>query len=293
MVTAGGRVVILDFGLVAELGRAGALSADGGIAGKPAYMAPEQAGGAGDRDAGGLVRGRSHALRGSDRSPAVRRGSMEGDAGQAGPGRAHVDGGPGIPGDLADLTNRLISREPASRPDPLWIARVLAAAAVSAVGPAGRRRSARQPRAATGGPGRCPRRPCALTRTSDGLRPGEVRGGEDEPGRGVPGAASRGPGGHRPQMANIKTVSPSPSRPWTPSSTRLPRTCARFPRRTPPSSCPTTSACWRRCSRYCGGAASWPGLSGFGWTPWTSFRSASGRSRPCGSCSAGLASGPR
>ncbi len=136
MVTVSGRLVILDFGLVAELGRAGALSTAGGIAGTPAYMAPEQAAGGAtgppaDWYAVGVML--HEALTGArpfdGDSWSVMRDKQIRDA-------ATLTAGPGIPDDLADLTNRLIARDPVSRPDPLWIARIVAAAAVSPVSPA-------------------------------------------------------------------------------------------------------------------------------------------------------------
>ena len=137
MVTASGRVVILDFGLVAELGRAGALSTAGGIAGTPAYMAPEQAGGEATGPpadwyaVGVMVHEALTGARPFDGDPwRVMRDKQIRDA-------PALTGGPGIPDDLAELTNRLIARDPASRPDPLWIARIVAAAAVSPVSPAG------------------------------------------------------------------------------------------------------------------------------------------------------------
>jgi tetratricopeptide (TPR) repeat protein len=137
MVTTGDRVVILDFRLVAELGRAGALSADGGVAGTPAYMAPEQAAGlaAGppaDWYAVGVMT--YEALTGTrpfDGEPLrVMWDKQSRDA-------STLKAGPGIPDDLANLANRLISRDPASRPDPLWTAGVVAVSAVSAIGPPG------------------------------------------------------------------------------------------------------------------------------------------------------------
>ncbi len=137
MVTTGGRVVILDFGLVAELGRAGVLSADGGIAGTPAYMAPEQAAGQAtgppaDWYALGIMAYEAlTGVRPFDGDPwQVMRDKQARDA-------PRLTAALGLPGDLADLTNRLISREPASRPDPLGIAGVLATSTVRAVGSPG------------------------------------------------------------------------------------------------------------------------------------------------------------
>jgi eukaryotic-like serine/threonine-protein kinase len=137
MVTVSGRVVILDFGLVAELGRAGALSTVGGIAGTPAYMAPEQAAGEATGPpadwyaVGVMVHEALTGARPFDGDPwRVMRDKQIRDA-------PALTAGPGMPDDLADLTNRLIARDPASRPDPLWIVRVVAAAAVSPVIPPG------------------------------------------------------------------------------------------------------------------------------------------------------------
>lgn len=137
MVTTGGRVVILDFGLVAELGRAGPLSVDGGIAGTPAYMAPEQAAG---RAAGPPADWYAVGVMAYEALTGAR--PFDGDPWRVMQDKQSQDpppltAGPGIPEDLAELTNRLIARDPASRPEPLRIAGVVAASAVLAVGPPG------------------------------------------------------------------------------------------------------------------------------------------------------------
>lgn len=137
MVTAGGRVVILDFGLVAELGWAGGLSAGGGVAGTPAYMAPEQAAGdsvgpPADWYAVGVML--HEALTGArpftGDIPRILREKQIRDA-------PAVPLGHGVPVDLAALCDRLLARDPAARPDPLQIAAAVAAPAASPPPPTG------------------------------------------------------------------------------------------------------------------------------------------------------------
>ncbi len=137
MVTTDGRVVILDFGLVAELGRAGALSAVGGVAGTPAYMAPEQAAGEAvgppaDWYAVGVML--FEALTGT--RPFI------GEPWQLLQDKQLRDAPPlpadsANPEDLAGLCIRLLARDPSARPDPLQIASVVAASAGPAAGPPG------------------------------------------------------------------------------------------------------------------------------------------------------------
>jgi tetratricopeptide (TPR) repeat protein len=128
MVTAGGRLVILDFGLVAELGRAGALTVLGGMAGTPAYMAPEQAAGAttgppADWYAVGvmLYEGMCGARPFEGEVLRVLQDKQLQDA-------PPLPGGLGTPADLAGLCAGLLARDPNARPDPLLIAGAVAAA---------------------------------------------------------------------------------------------------------------------------------------------------------------------
>jgi tetratricopeptide (TPR) repeat protein len=134
MVTSGGRVVILDFGLVGELtGESGSLAK---VAGTPAYMAPEQAAGVAvgppaDWYAVGvmLYEGLSgrRPFEGKDVWELLARKQRE----DAPPLTADV------PADLADLTMRLIARDAAARPDPLHIAGAVTGAAGPTGGPVG------------------------------------------------------------------------------------------------------------------------------------------------------------
>lgn len=122
MVTEQGRVVLLDFGLIAELERAGGGPSEGKIAGTPAYMAPEQAAGqrvgsAADWYAVGVML--YEALTG--RTPF--RGSLY----KLLMDKQRLDAPPlpddgSIPADLAQLCRGLLSREPADRPNALQIA---------------------------------------------------------------------------------------------------------------------------------------------------------------------------
>ncbi len=130
LVDAQGRVVILDFGLVAELDDGRHRSIDPRIQGTPAYMAPEQARGgpvtpAADWYAVGVMlyevlRGRlpfggtlaDMLLHKETRDPPDPRQAM-----------------PGLPADLCDLAMALLRRDPAARPDGDEIARRLGDAA--------------------------------------------------------------------------------------------------------------------------------------------------------------------
>jgi serine/threonine protein kinase/tetratricopeptide (TPR) repeat protein len=128
MVTSQGRVVILDFGLVAEMDRSGVSMASGMIAGTPAYMAPEQAAGdqvgpLSDWYAFGVML--YEALAGSR--------PFSGDAFRMVRDKQWMDARPlaadaFIDSDLADLCMLLLARDPNARPSPLQIAGVVASA---------------------------------------------------------------------------------------------------------------------------------------------------------------------
>ena len=134
LVTPEGRVVVLDFGLVSELGRAGGVSAAGGVSGTPGYMAPEQAAGesAGppaDWYAVGVML--YECLAG--RRPFV------GEAWQVMAAKQRQEApppsaDPASPADLVALAARLLARDPAARPNLLEIAGAVATAAVPAAG---------------------------------------------------------------------------------------------------------------------------------------------------------------
>jgi eukaryotic-like serine/threonine-protein kinase len=126
LVTPDGRVVVLDFGLVLELGSA-EHSATGAncLVGTPRYMAPEQAAGgrivpAADWYAVGVML--YQALAG--------RPPFEGSLMQVLRDKQRLDPPPlpegAAPADLAGLCLRLLARDPQQRPDALEIARVVA-----------------------------------------------------------------------------------------------------------------------------------------------------------------------
>jgi hypothetical protein len=124
LVTADGRVLVLDFGLVAEL--AGATGSLAKIAGTPPYMAPEQAadtvvGPPADWYAVGAMV--YDALAGhlpfqSTDVWEVLRQKQEMDA-------PPLPDDQDLPADLADLCVKLLARSPTDRPDPLAIAGIV------------------------------------------------------------------------------------------------------------------------------------------------------------------------
>jgi serine/threonine protein kinase len=124
LVTPDGRVVVLDFGLVAEL--AGATVSLGKIAGTPTYMAPEQAAGQAvgppaDWYAVGVMLYEALAGRLPFQSTnvwEVLRQKQERDA-------PPLPDEPKYPPELAELCMKLLARAPADRPDPLEIAGVV------------------------------------------------------------------------------------------------------------------------------------------------------------------------
>lgn len=136
IVTTDGRVVILDFGLIAEWGQAVINSATG-TAGTPAYMAPEQAahkqiGPPADWYAVGVMLFEAF----TGHRP------FSGDVWQMLSDKQQHDApalpdDATIPADLADLCVRLLARDPKARPDPLHIAGTVAASFKATIGPIG------------------------------------------------------------------------------------------------------------------------------------------------------------
>jgi len=117
IVTAEGRLVVLDFGLVASLGREGTPTVDDDIVGTPAYMSPEQAEsstltGASDWYAVGVMLYQALAGELPFVGPPLK---MLVDKLRVDPAPPHevVDG---VPDDLSALCMDLLQREPARRP---------------------------------------------------------------------------------------------------------------------------------------------------------------------------------
>ncbi|MBK6810406.1 MAG: serine/threonine protein kinase [Sandaracinaceae bacterium] len=189
LVTPTGRAVVLDFGLVTELGPRGADAAGGTVVGTPLYMAPEQATGrpAGPRsDVYALGVMLYEVLTGA--LPYVHENvltllwsKIQGGA----PGPRELN--PAVPEDLADLCQDLLAVDPDERPDAAAVmARLtrLDAPRAFAVADAGRAFVGREPRTrvAPGGLRPLPRRWRA------GRRPGRgrERNGKDRPHRAPP-----------------------------------------------------------------------------------------------------------
>ena len=126
MVTTQGRVVILDFGLVAEMDRAGVLSVSGMVAGTPAYMAPEQAAGG---QVGPLADWYAFGVMLYEAISGHR--PFSGDAWKIVQDKQvreapSLASDPVAPSDLAELCMQLLARDPNGRPNPLQIAGVVA-----------------------------------------------------------------------------------------------------------------------------------------------------------------------
>jgi len=125
MVTPDGHVILLDFGLVLELETANITRTTDGIAGTPAYMAPEQAAGlpvsaSGDWYSVGVML--YEALSGCR--------PFSGSLWEILQAKQTLDPPPlpestAIPADLAALCMRLLAREPQQRPDALEIAKMV------------------------------------------------------------------------------------------------------------------------------------------------------------------------
>ncbi len=132
MVTAEGRVVVLDFGLVAEQDRTGTSAGTQLAAGTPRYMAPEQAAGlavssAADWYAVGVML--YEALSGKvPFSGTLLQVVQDKQRREAPP----LPAGPTVPEDLAVLCMRLVAREPQQRPDAREIARAISSHVESA-----------------------------------------------------------------------------------------------------------------------------------------------------------------
>lgn len=155
LVTATGRPVVLDFGLVTELGPRGGSLSDSAIVGTPLYMAPEQATGrgAGPRsDVYALGVMLYEVLTGTlphvhDNVMSLLWAKVQGGAPSA------RERNPAIPEDLADLCMELVAIDPDARPDAASImarlGRVEAPRAVPAAEDVGRRFVGREPELAS------------------------------------------------------------------------------------------------------------------------------------------------
>ncbi|WP_161602602.1 serine/threonine-protein kinase [Tautonia marina] len=130
LVSPGRGVVVLDFGLVQDLGGASASGSDR-MAGTPAYMAPEQAAGkesaapSADWYAVGVML--YEALSGRRPFDGTLLQVLQGKQSKDAP-PLPVDGS--VPEDLPVLAMRLLARDPAGRPDALEVARVVSAGAM-------------------------------------------------------------------------------------------------------------------------------------------------------------------
>jgi serine/threonine protein kinase/tetratricopeptide (TPR) repeat protein len=135
LVTPEGRVVLLDFGLVAELDGAGVAVSWESVVGTPKYMAPEQAGGgevtpASDWYALGVML--YEALCGQPPFAGTLLSVLQDKQRRDPP---PLPPGGDRPEDLAALALRLLARDPRRRPDAFEVARAVAAAGPAA--PAG------------------------------------------------------------------------------------------------------------------------------------------------------------
>ena len=125
MVASDGRVVVLDFGLVMEADLASGVTVSGGIEGTPRYMAPEQAAGhtaaaAADWYAVGVML--YEALSGR---PPFRGALLEVLQAKQRCDAPPLPADQGLPDDLAQLTMRLLDRDPRARPDAREIAKLI------------------------------------------------------------------------------------------------------------------------------------------------------------------------
>lgn len=117
LVTEAGRVVVLDFGFVREIGGEGAATESAEIVGTPAYMAPEQA------DVGGALPASDwyavgvmlfEALTGRLPFEGTTTNILLSKLEQAAPDASTVC--PSVPSDLAELCAALLQRDPRARP---------------------------------------------------------------------------------------------------------------------------------------------------------------------------------
>jgi eukaryotic-like serine/threonine-protein kinase len=126
MVSNVGKVIILDFGLVAELNRAGVVSNTGLVAGTPTYMAPEQAAG---EKVGPPADWYAFGVMIYEAISGIR--PFTGDTWKILNDKRNtvappLEPSPNVNQDLIALTSRLLERDSPSRPDPLEIASVVA-----------------------------------------------------------------------------------------------------------------------------------------------------------------------